>query len=92
VTTGDSPADRFVWTSPDGVSITLPAVRRVKSGTLRKLRNSSELDLMYGVLEDMLPPDELAKTDELDMEQLEALFAAWQSSGVSLGEPSRSST
>lgn len=89
---GDSPADRFVWTTPDGVTITIPAVRRLKSGTLRKLRGGSEIDLMYGVLEDVLSPADLAKTDDLDMEQLEAMFSAWQASGASLGEHSRSST
>lgn len=87
---GDSPSDMFVW-KVDGVTITMPSARRIKSGTLRRLRGGSEIDLMYGVLEEILPPKELAKTDDLDLEQLQELFAAWQKAGANLGEVDSSS-
>lgn len=89
---GDSPADRFTWTSPSGVEVTLPSLRRIKSGTLRKLRANGEIELIYGVLEELASPEQLEATDRLDLDELSEMFAAWQSSGASLGEASRSST
>lgn len=89
---GDGPDDRFTWTSPSGVDVTLPSLRRVKSGTLRKLRSSGEIELIYGVLEEVASAEQLEATDRLDLDELSEMFAAWQTSGASLGEASRSST
>lgn len=75
---GDSPADSFTWTSAGDVTITMPKAGRVKSGTLRRLRKATDLEFMYGVIEELLDEENVAKTDELEIAELETMFAAWQ--------------
>jgi hypothetical protein len=68
----------FTWTTESGVTVTLPPAGRLKSGLLRKLRNGTDLDFMYGLLEEVLDEENLEKTDNLELEELEAMFRAWQ--------------
>lgn len=80
----------FVWTSNSGVEITLPNRKVIKSGWLRRHRTLDEADLTYTALEDFADPDQIALTDELDLEEMRELFKAWM--GATPGESGRSST
>lgn len=82
--------ERFHWTSPDGVEITLPRMSQIKAGVIRRHRKEEPVDFIFSVLEELDVPDELAKVDELDTDALNKLVEAWQSA-VAPGESSRSS-
>ena len=82
-------SEPFTWTSPDGVDITLPGRKTIKSGWLRRHRNLDEVDLMYTALEEFADAYQLALTDDLEIEQMRDLFQAWM--GATPGESGRSS-
>lgn len=83
--------EKFTWTSPDGVTITLPSMNRIKAGVIRRNRKLDPVDAAFSVIEEVADPTEIEKLDELDTEELNACFEAWQA-GVSVGESSGSST
>ena len=86
-------ADNFVWTADDGTQITLPSLNTIKAGLFRKHRKLEEVDFVFTVLEEIMPPDELAKVDDLGFGEIESLFTDWQkSAGANVPESSGSST
>lgn len=84
--------EKFHWTSPDGVEIVLPHMNKIKAGILRKHRKSDPIDFIFSVLEDVADDKMIERVDDLDMGDIDSLFAAWQEAGASLGESSGSST
>ena len=83
--------EKFHWTSPDGVEITLPRLDQIKAGVLRRNRTKDPVDMLFSILEDVGDDETLAKVDDLSMPALNALMEKWQAE-VSLGESSGSST
>ncbi|WP_163168108.1 hypothetical protein [Arthrobacter sp. Alg241-R88] len=83
--------EKFHWTSPAGVEITLPHMKSIKAGVLRRHRKEDPVDFIFSLLEETSDAEMLAAVDSLDFADLEDLTAKWQS-GVSLGESSGSST
>ena len=81
----------FTWTSPAGVEISLPPLKTLKAGILRKHRTKDDIDFMFSVLEDLMDEDNLSRVDDLDMGEANDLFAAWQKD-AGVGESSGSST
>lgn len=85
--------EKFHWTSPSsGVEIVLPHMNKIKSGIVRRHRKSDPVDFIYSVLEEVADEEMLARTDELEATEINALFEAWQEAGASVGESSGSST
>jgi hypothetical protein len=83
----------FTWTSPDDVRVTLPSMRQIKAGIIRRHRKSEPIDFIFSVLEETADEATLAKVDDLSTEDLNSLFEAWQEDGqASVGESSGSST
>lgn len=83
--------EKFHYTSPEGVEIVLPHIDKIKGGLIRKYRKLPEIDMMFSILEDLVDEPTLAKIDDLDQTDLNALFLAWQKAGASVGESSGSS-
>lgn len=85
--------EKFHYTTQAGVDITLPKFGNVKSGAVRKLRSSGEMEVIFGILEDMADARALAKIDEMPLPELGEMFKAWQEdTGVTVGESGASST
>jgi len=76
----DHKSGLFEW-STDAGTITLPAITKIKAGTLRKIRNVPDLDAVFILLEDVCDAEQLALVDNLDVGELNDMFAAWQESG-----------
>lgn len=83
--------EKFHWTSPAGVEITLPHLSKIKGGMIRKYRKLPELDMMFSILEELVDADTLAQIDDLEQTDMNELFLAWQKAGASMGESSGSS-
>ena len=83
--------ERFHWTSPDGVEIVLPRMDKIKAGIIRRNRTKEPVDFIFTVLEEVGDDATLAKVDDLESGDLNALFEAWQAE-VAPGESGRSST
>jgi hypothetical protein len=81
----------FNWTAPDGGTITLPKMKHIKAGVLRRYRKLDGIDMVFSILEEVADAATLAKIDDLDTDGLEALAEAWQGD-VGVGESSGSST
>lgn len=74
-------------TEVDGVELRLPSLGYLKPGLIRKIRNLSDIDAMYTLLELALSAEALAVLDEMDPDAYGELIDAWRvHSGVSLGE------
>jgi len=72
-------------------TIALTRIKDLPIGVTRKLRNASEEDQAFGLLEAAVDEKNLALVDELDAAQFNALQTAWlKDSGVTLGESSAS--
>lgn len=82
--------EQFHHTLEDGRTITLPHMRNIKVGVIRKLRDQDEAGQMFGILEAIADPDTLDVIDDLDGGQLEDLMKAWQNESVTLGESAAS--
>ena len=77
----------------DGKTITLPHLKNLPFGVIRKLRHEEPGEQLFGILEHVADAASLAALDELGMGQVQDLFDAWQAaSGVEMGESSASST
>lgn len=83
--------EKFHWTTPGGVEITLPHMDKIKAGIIRRHRKEEPVDFIFSVLEEVGDDAEIAKVDELDTSDLNTLFEKWQA-GASVGESQRSST
>lgn len=85
----------FVWTSTEAeVEIRIPM--RLKLKTIRAMsgRNLDDLETMFDLL-DAVAPGQGDALDELDVNEFQAMFDAWQGeynalSGATLGEASSS--
>lgn len=84
--------EKFHWTSPAGVEIILPHMNKIKSGIVRRHRKADSVDFIFSVLEEVADEDMLAKADDLETEEINDLFKAWQEAGASVGESVSSST
>ena len=84
--------DTFTWTSPSGVEIKLPPLKRVKAGIIRRHRKSDPIDFIFSVVEETTDAEMLARIDDLPSDEVNDLFAAWQADGPTVGESQRSST
>ena len=82
----------FTWTSPDGVAVTLPSMKSIKGGVIRRNRKLEPVDFMFSVLEETADEATLELIDDLDTSDMNALFEAWQGDAqTSVGESSGSS-
>lgn len=78
----------FTYTFPSGKSVKLRRFAALMTfGRARKLRGLPEDEQMFTILESECDEATLAVLDEMEADQTEAFFKAWQAdSGVSLGE------
>lgn len=80
----------FVWTSPDGVEITVRSLSKpfATSGELRAHRNDNPIELAYWIIEQDCNKEQLAAIDALTMEQFNDDFSqAWaEHSGIDVGK------
>lgn len=83
--------EKFHWTSPAGVEITLPHMNQIKAGILRRHRKEEPTDFIFSVLEEISDDATLAKVDDLESKDLNALVEKWQAE-VTPGESSGSSS
>lgn len=90
----DHASSEFRYTFRSGKSLALPRLSKVMTfGRTRKMRKLPEEEQVFALLEDICDEDALAVLDEMDSDETEAFFKAWQAhSGASLGESSGSST
>lgn len=77
--------EKYHWTSPGGVKITLPHMKAIKSGIIRRHRKEEPVDFLFSLLEEVGDEPTIALVDELSTEDLNALMEDWQSQ-VSAGE------
>lgn len=85
--------EKFHWTSPSGIEITLPHMAQMPSGVLRKHRKSEPVDFVFSVLEDVSDEAMIAQVDLLPLPEVNDLFEAWQEAAkATVGESAGSST
>lgn len=71
----------------DGTELRFPSLSYLKPGLIRKIRNRSDIDAMYTLLEEVLDEKSLEILDEMDPDAYAELIDEWREhSGVSLGE------
>lgn len=75
--------DTFKWTAPEGDTIELPSLRRLKAGTIRKYRKLGGDDYMFTLLEELLDEKTLARIDDLDASDFNEMCEKWS---AELGE------
>lgn len=83
--------EKFEWESSDGTVIALPSMRSMKAGVLRRHRKLEPVDFTFTVLEEVADKATITQVDELSVDDLNALFEAWQGD-VTPGESSPSSS
>lgn len=89
----DHQSKTFTWTSEDGVEITLPSMKSLPAGLIRRNRKAEPVDFIFTLLEETVDEATLAKADALPSEEINKLFEAWQEDAqTSVGESSGSST
>lgn len=75
----------FVWTAPDGRTVTLKTFSKLPFGLFRNSRNASDEERTYLMLEYATDADGLAVIDEQDADLIDDLFDQWaEASGVEL--------
>lgn len=82
--------EKFHWTSPAGVEISLPHMNQIKAGILRRHRKEEPIDFVFSLLEEVGDEETLEKVDDLSSRDLNALVEKWQAE-VKPGESSGSS-
>lgn len=70
----------FTWETPDGDTINLPSLNAITAGMIRKHRKLDDMDFMFTILEEVVPAEELAKVDNLGVNDVERMFSEWQKS------------
>lgn len=74
-------------------TITLPYLRNIKVGVIRKLRNLGAEDQFFGILEAVADEDTLAVIDDMTADEFGAVMEQWQqASGITVGESVASPT
>jgi len=87
--------DAFVFTAPDGGSITLPLFSRMPTKLIRQHRKKDKLDGVFCMIEDLFAddPGSLAVIDALPLSDFAEMVKAWESeSGIEVGESGASSS
>lgn len=84
--------EKFHWTSPSGIEITLPHMSKMPAGVIRKHRKSDPVDFVFSVLEDVADEAMIAQVDLLSLPEVNDLFEAWQEAAANVGESAGSST
>lgn len=84
--------EQFHWTSPGGIEIVLPHMNKIKAGIIRRHRKSEPVDFIFSVLEEVSNDEMLARADDLEADDINSLFEAWQKAGANVGESAGSST
>lgn len=83
--------EQFHYTTPDGRHVTLPYLKNLKVGVIRKLRGQPADEQFFGILEAIADDDTLAVIDDMDAQQFATLMEQWQQqSGVTVGESTAS--
>lgn len=72
-----SKSDTYEWTTPAGVSLKLQPFGRIKAGVFRQVRNMSDLDATFTLLEAAADEKNLAIVDALEYEDIDKLFLDW---------------
>ncbi len=85
--------EKFRYDLPDGHRVELPRFENVPVGVIRKTRRLADADQVFTILEEIIPPKDLAHIDKLDRAEFNDFVKAWrEGSSVSPGESSASST
>lgn len=67
--------------------ITLPYLRNIKVGVIRKLRGANSADQFFGIIEAVADEDALAAIDEMTADEFGSMMETWQeASGITVGE------
>lgn len=85
---GPASDEPFTYTTPGGVEFSVASLAKPfkTSGELRKMRNTSPLNLAYYILERDLTVDQLTGVDEMTMDEFDTFSREWaEHSGMSLG-------
>lgn len=74
-------------------TITLPYLRNIKVGVIRKLRSADSAEQFFGIIEAVSDDATLAVIDDMTADEFGSLMEAWQeASGVTVGESVASPT
>lgn len=77
----------FVWTAPNGQTVTLKPFKKLPFGLFRKSRDKSDEERTYLLIEAATDEAGLAVVDELAMDEVDGLFEDWgEASGVEVPE------
>ena len=77
----------------NGRTVTLPYLRNIKVGVIRKLRNLGPEDQFFGILEAVAAEGTLAVIDDMTADEFGAVMEQWQKdSGITVGESVASPT
>lgn len=89
----DHQSPDFTYRFADGRTVTMARFKKVMTfGRARKLRKLPESEQMFVIFEEVCDEETLAALDDMDADETQAFFEAWQAdSGVSLGESESSS-
>lgn len=83
-------SEQFHYTH-DGKNITLPHLRNIPAGVMRKIRKLPEVDGMFTILEEVCDSDTLAVVDSMTLGEFRDFGEAWEkASETSVPEPSGS--
>jgi hypothetical protein len=74
-------AEPYIWTAPDGRTITLSPFNSLPAGVFRKARSLSEMEMTFVVLEAATDEAGLEVLDEQPLESLEDIFTGWAAAG-----------
>lgn len=88
-------AEQFTWTTESGETLTMPPAGRIRTRLLRQVRGLTDnLDVMFTLLDGVLDEHGRGVVDEMPVDELNRMFAAWQATlhGATLGESSGSSS
>jgi hypothetical protein len=86
-------SEKFHYRTESGAEIVLPRFNNTPVGVIRKLRNASDLDQAFGILEAVADEAALAEIDKLGATEFNAFASAWRDeSQMTPGESSASST
>ena len=76
----------FTFTAKSGDTITIPAIKSLPAGSLRRHRSKDWLDMMFSLLEEVTDVESLAAFDLLPLHEVDRLFKEWEAAEVSLPE------
>ena len=82
----------FTWTSPDGITVTVPRLGRIEAGVYEDMPTEvTELDQIMYLVRSTCDESTHQAVRKLPRDDLSAFSAAWQLDDVRLGESSSSS-